>query len=107
MLRPDEVPTLKLPVLSMKVSSVPPCRAIIRHEAPARKRSVVTVQYKEASVNTELTGADLELLENQLRETEEKLQVIFVDSWSKKVKAYHQVQTLCKTAQCCQHDEYC
>ena len=74
MLRLDEVPTLKLPVLFTKVSSVPPRRAIIRHEAPARKTSVVTVRYKDASVNTELTGADLELLENQLRETEEKLQ---------------------------------
>ena len=32
------------------------------------------VRYKDASVNAELTGADLELLENQLREPEEKLQ---------------------------------
>ena len=90
MLRPDEVPTLKLPVLSTKVSSVPPHRAIIQHEAPARKRSIVTVRYKDASVNTKLTGADLELLENQLHETEKKLQVQFLYSWSKNVKAYHQ-----------------
>ena len=90
MLLPDEVPTLKLPVISTKVSSVLQCRAIIRHEAPARKRNVVAVRSKDANVNTELIGADLELLENQLCETEEKLQVQFVDSWSKKVKAYHQ-----------------
>ena len=35
---PDKVPSSQLPVLATKVSSVPPCRAIIWHEAPARKR---------------------------------------------------------------------
>ena len=90
MLCQDEVPTLKHPVLSTKVSSVPPHRTIIQHEAPERKRSIVTFRYKATSVNTKLTGADLELLENQLRETEKKLQVQFPDSWSKNVKAYHQ-----------------
>ena len=64
MLRPEEVPTLKLPVLLTKVSLVPPHRAIIRHEALARKRSVFTVRYKDASVNTELIEADLEQLGN-------------------------------------------
>ena len=43
-----------------------------------RPRSVIMVQYKDASMNTELTGADLELLENQLCETEEKLQEVQV-----------------------------
>ena len=60
MLLPDEVPTIKLPVLSTKVSSIPPRRAIIRYKASAR--SVVTVRYKDVSVNTELIEADLELL---------------------------------------------
>ena len=64
MLRPEEVPTLKLPVLSTKVSLVPPRRAIIRHKALARKRSVFTFRYKDASVNTELIEADLEQLGN-------------------------------------------
>ena len=78
MLCPDELPILKLPVLATKVCSVLPRRAIFWHEVPVRKRvrSVVTVQYKDASMNTELTGVDLELLENQLHETEEKLQAV-------------------------------
>ena len=33
-LRPDELPTVKLPVLSTKVSSAPPRRSIVRHKLP-------------------------------------------------------------------------
>ena len=63
MLHPDQVPIFKLPFLGTKVSFIPPRRAIIRHEAPVRKRlrSVVIVWCEDASVNIELTSANLEL----------------------------------------------
>ena len=61
-----------------KVSSVTLHKAIIQHNSPARKklRSVVTVRYKDASVNTQLTGAVAEQLENQLCKTKGKLQEV-------------------------------
>ena len=37
---------------------------------------IVMVRYKDASENTKLAGADIELLENQFHETGEKLQAV-------------------------------
>ena len=62
---------MKLSVLSKKVSSSPPRRSIIRHKLPEKSRSEVPAQYRDASVNTELSGADIELLEDQLRGSKE------------------------------------
>ena len=45
MLCPNKVPTSELPVLATKVSSVPPHRAIIRHEAPAKKDLEVLLHF--------------------------------------------------------------
>ena len=70
-LRPDELPTVKLPVLSTKVFSAPPRKSIIRHKLPEKTRSEVPAHYGDASVNTELSGAEIELLEDQLRGSKE------------------------------------
>ena len=63
MLRPDEVPSQKLPILRSGISSQLPCRHIVRYELPERrKKQQVQVLHRDTGVNTDLTGADLELL---------------------------------------------
>ena len=75
MLRSDEVPNQKLPILRLRVSSQLPCRHIIRYELAERTKSQqVQVLYRDAGVNTDLTGADLELLEAELLGLKEKVQ---------------------------------
>ena len=69
MLRLDEVPSLKLPVLPTQVVTSQPRRQILRSTLPEpsadKELSVSNVSYGDAATN-DLTGADLESLEGQV-----------------------------------------
>ena len=74
MLRPDEVPSLKLRSISTRVSLPPLRRSIIQHPLPDISRSEIPGHFGDAGMNTNVTGADLELLAEQLSGLTEKAQ---------------------------------
>ena len=88
MLRPDKLPTQKLPLLSTMISSPLPCRPIIQQAVHERNRSELPVHCREAGVNTEVTEADLELLEEQLSGLRRKVQELEEESAHLKEKQH-------------------
>jgi len=76
MLPPDKVPSLKLPALPMQVSPPPPRRPLLHCALPEPgdiDRPDSNVTRCDAAVNTDLTGADLDGLERELRDLKDKL----------------------------------
>ena len=76
MLRLDEVPSLKLPVLPTQVAPSQPRRQILRstpREPSDKEFSLADVSYCDAATNTDLTGASLESLEGQVRQLKERV----------------------------------
>ena len=78
-LRPDEYPTLKLPVLPTQVSVPPPRRELVRHDLPAKKRKddgevESKVVYCDAQTNTELTWLEIEDMKKELDATKKELE---------------------------------
>ena len=76
LLRSDEVPSQKLPVLPTRVLSPPRRRPIVRITLPESSKSQLPAgtEYKEVGVNTDLTGADIHFLERELSERKESVQ---------------------------------
>ena len=84
-LRSDEVPSLNLPSLPTRVSIPTPRRTLIRHtpttgdldesisQAETTDDEHITSSYSDVAINTELTMADIDLLETKLKETEKDL----------------------------------
>ena len=66
MLRLDEVPSENIPVSRLQISSPPPRRAIVRYSIPERSKMEPHVAYRDAGVNTDLPGAGIELLEEEV-----------------------------------------
>lgn len=78
-LRPDEYPTLKLPLLPMKVSAPPPRRELLRHDLPVKKRKCNSeaeseILYCDAQTNTELTWLEIEDMEKELDATKKEIE---------------------------------
>ena len=80
-LRPDEYPTLKLPLCPTEVSVSPPRRELIRHDLPVKKRKCDSqvdtssgMLYCDAATNTELTWLEIEDKEKELDVTKKKLE---------------------------------
>ena len=74
MLRLDEVPSLKLPVLPTQIVPLQPRRQLLRSTLPEpsdKELSVSNVSNGDAATNTDLTGADLESLEGQVCQLKE------------------------------------
>ena len=95
MLQPNEVPSQKLPVLRTRVSSQLPRRHIVRYELTERRKSQqVQVLYRDAGVNTDLTGADLELLEAELLGLKEKVQQLEQECAESKEKQYFRLKNI-------------
>ena len=74
MLRSDEVPTLNLPILATRVSKPPPRRPI-NHVTPPEPidTNLELPESHGIGVNTELTIADVDKLEEEVTELKEKL----------------------------------
>ena len=77
MLRLDEVPSLKLPVLPTQFVPSQPRKQILRSTLPEpsadKELSVSNVSYDDAATKTDLTGTDLELLEGQVCQLKENV----------------------------------
>ena len=74
-LRPDEVPSLKLPLLPTQVTKPPPRRPLVRHELPERRgekrkrsedKDSREVQYCDATTNTEIIGIEIDEMQSDL-----------------------------------------
>ena len=84
-MRSDEVPSLNLPSLPTRVSIPTPRRTLIWHtattgdldesisQAETTDDEHITSSYSDVAINTELTMADIDLLETKLKETEKDL----------------------------------
>ena len=76
-LRPDEVPTLNLPLLTTNVSQPAPRRPLVRYLLPEKggkaESEVVPITSMSTAVNTDLTGAYIESLEKELDLVKEEL----------------------------------
>ena len=70
MLRLDEVPSLKLPVMPTQVVPLQSLRSTLP-EPSDKELSISNVSYGDAATNTDLTGADLEPLEGQVCQLKE------------------------------------
>ena len=80
-LRPDEYPTLKLPLLAAQVSVPPPRRELVRHDLPVKKRKCYgevetssDILYCDAQTNTELTWLEIEDMEEELHATKKEIE---------------------------------
>ena len=73
-LRPDEVPSLCLPVLPTQITPTSSRRQLIRHALPERTRKSAEPKYADAAVNTDLTFADIEALEGEVSKVKDQLQ---------------------------------
>ena len=70
-LRVDEVPSLKLPSLPTQVSVPPPCRQLVRHELPKKRKrteekSCREVLYCDAETNTDIIGIEIDEMQADL-----------------------------------------
>ena len=76
LLRSDEVPSQKLPVLPTRVLTPPRRRPIVRIAPPESSKSQLPAgtEYKEVGVNTDLTGADIHFLERELSQRKYSVQ---------------------------------
>ena len=76
LLRSDEVPSQKLPVLPTRVLTLPRRRPIVRITPPESSKSQLPAgtEYKEVGVNTDLTGADIHFLERELSQRKYSVQ---------------------------------
>ena len=80
-LRPDEYPTLKLPLLAAQVSVPPPRRELVRHDLPVKKRKCDSevetssdILYCDAQTNTELTWLEIKDMEEELHATKKEIE---------------------------------
>ena len=93
-LRPDEYPTLKLPILPTQVSVLPPRRQLVRHSLPEKRKrcnedeAEREVIYCDAETNTELTWVELDEMENKLNEITKQVEECRLECSSLKEKQH-------------------